>query len=256
MPVPREFEGLHALVTGASSGIGAETAAGLARFGASVVLHCHRNPAGAQQVARAISEAGGPPAAIVRGDLSRPDGIRSVIRQVAANGDPVDILVNNAGSLLKRTPVLDITEDYWNRVLALNLTSAFLLAQAVLPEMIARRRGWIINISSLAALTGGGIGAAAYATAKGGLSTLTKALAREFGPQGISVNAVSPGTIDTGYHRAFSSRQALEAVVNATPVGRLGTPCETASVALFLCSQEARFIHGQVIEVNGGFLMA
>lgn len=243
------------MVTGASSGIGAGIATGLARFGASVLIHYHENLEGAQAVARSICDAGGR-ASLIQGDLSRPEGIRSVIANIAALEAPIDILVNNAGSLLERTKILDITDGYWDRVMALNLTSAFRLAQAVLPGMVAQRRGWIVNVSSLAALTGGGIGASAYATAKGGLSTLTKALAREFGPHGILVNAVSPGTIDTNYHRSFSSPEALESVAKATPLGRIGTSCETASVALFLCSQEARFIQGQIIEVNGGFSMA
>jgi 3-oxoacyl-[acyl-carrier protein] reductase len=255
MPTSNEFAGMTALVTGASSGIGAETAVGLARFGASVIVHHNANRAGAEEVASAIRQEGGA-ASLIAGDLSRSEGIRSVATQIQAWETPIDILVNNAGSLLQRTRVLDITEEYWERVLALNLTSAFFVAQAVLPRMVERRRGWIVNVSSLAALLGGGIGASSYATAKGGLSTLTKALAREFAPHGISVNAVSPGTIDTNYHRSFSSTEALESVVQATPLGRLGSPCETASVALFLCSQEARFIQGQVIEVNGGFSMA
>jgi NAD(P)-dependent dehydrogenase (short-subunit alcohol dehydrogenase family) len=255
MPTSNEFAGMTALVTGASSGIGAETAVGLARFGASVIVHYNANRAGAEKVASAIRQDGGA-ASLIAGDLSSPEGIRSVVTQIQSWEKPIDILVNNAGSLLERTSVLDITEEYWGRVLALNLTSAFFVAQAVLPRMVERRRGWIVNVSSLAALVGGGIGASAYATAKGGLSTLTKALAREFAPHGISVNAVSPGTIDTNYHRNFSSTEALESVVRATPMGRLGSSCETASVVLFLCSQEARFIQGQAIEVNGGFSMA
>ena len=255
MPLFDEFRGLTALVTGASSGIGAETASGLARFGASVAIHYCNNLSGAEEVASAICNQGGE-ASLIAGDLSCPEGIHSVVERIRVLEKPIDILVNNAGSLIQRTNVLDIAEDYWNRVLTLNLSSAFFLAQAVLPRMIERGRGWIVNASSLAALMGGGIGASAYAAAKGGLSTLTKALAREFAPRGVSVNAVSPGTIDTNYHSRFSSKEALESVARATPLGRLGTACETAAVILFLCSQEARFIHGQVVEVNGGFFMA
>lgn len=221
MPAPNEFRDLTALVTGASSGIGAETALSLARFGAAVFVHYSSNRSGADEVPQ--------PSARRRASfLDRRKPVLSGRRPVGHRADPgdgetVDILVNNAGSLVKRSKVLDITEDYWSRVLTLNLTSAFFLSQAVLPRMIERGRGWIVNVSSLAALTGGGIGASAYAAAKGGLLTLTRAVACEFGPHGIRVNAVSPGTIDTNYHQNFSSKEALESVAKATPLGRLGT---------------------------------
>ena len=120
--------------------------------------------------------------------------------------------------------------------------------------MVARKSGFIVNVSSIAARNGGGIGALAYATCKGAISTMTKGLAREFAPQGVRINAVSPGTVDTGYHRKFSTPEMLASVKAGTPVKRLGTPEEIAAVILFLCSG-AQFIYGQVIEVNGGFYM-
>jgi 3-oxoacyl-[acyl-carrier protein] reductase len=122
--------------------------------------------------------------------------------------------------------------------------------------MIAKGRGFIVNVSSVAARNGGGIGALAYAAAKGALSTVTKGLAKEFACQGIRVNAVSPGTIETNYHVTFSNPRVLESVANATPAGRNGQPKEIADTILYLCSERASFIHGQVIEINGGFLMA
>jgi 3-oxoacyl-[acyl-carrier protein] reductase len=139
--------------------------------------------------------------------------------------------------------------------MALNLDSAFFLAQTVLRGMVERKRGFIVNVSSVAARNGGGLGALAYATAKAALSTMTKGLAKEFAPLGIRVNAVSPGTIDTNYHRTFSTEQILNGVKSATPMGRLGTSEEIADVIVFLCSPAARFMQGQVVEVNGGFLM-
>ncbi len=161
--------------------------------------------------------------------------------------------MNNAGSLIQRTPVLNFTEELWEQVLTLNLTSAFFLAKAVLAGMVERKSGFVVNISSVAARNGGGLGALAYASAKGALSTMTIGLAKEFAPFGVRINAVSPGTIDTNYHRKFSNDQTLNAVKAATPMARLGTAEEVADVILFLCSNEARFIQGQVIEVNGGF---
>lgn len=249
------FTETTALVTGATSGIGAETAIEFGRRGAFVFVHCCNGYDAAGEVLERIRELGGD-GLVLRADLSSQTGVDHLIAQVTAAGRPIDILINNAGSLIRRTPVLEFTPELWEEVLTLNLTSAFFISQAVLPGMVERGRGAIVNIGSLAARNGGGIGAIAYASAKAALSTMTKGLAREFAPKGIHVNAVSPGTIDTNYHRKFSSSEALVSVVAATPMGRLGLPCEVAGVVVFLCSEAARFIQGQVIEVNGGFLMA
>jgi len=250
-----EFHGLTALVTGASSGIGAETALAFGSRGAVVLVHCNRNRDQAEEVVCGIRKAGGQ-ADIVEAELSTREGIEALAGQLKQSGTKPDILVNNAGSLIKRTPALEFTPELWEQVFTLNLTSAFFLTQAVLPAMIAKGRGFVVNVSSVAARTGGGIGALAYAAAKGALSTLTKALANEFAAKGIRINAVSPGTIETNYHRTFSTQQALENVAKATPIGRLGQPREIADVIAVLCSERASFIQGQVIEVNGGFLMA
>jgi 3-oxoacyl-[acyl-carrier protein] reductase len=241
-----------ALVTGASSGIGAATALALGSAGAQILLHFNANSDGAESVLEKIKNRGGS-GTLVQADLATRDGIRSLAHHAAAK--PIDILVNNAGSLLQRAPVLDITEELWDRVITLNLTSAFLLSQAVLRGMKERGRGVIVNVSSVAARTGGGIGALAYSSAKAAVSTMTRGLTKEFASGGIRINAVSPGTVATNYHKAFSTPAALDAVRVATPADRIGTPEEIADVILYLCLPEARFIHGQVIEVNGGFLM-
>jgi NAD(P)-dependent dehydrogenase (short-subunit alcohol dehydrogenase family) len=254
MTEENKFRGMTALVTGASRGIGAETAFALASRGAFTLIHYNSGDQQAAGVLERIRQAGGD-GALIQSDLSSSKGIHNFIELLRQTARPVDILVNNAGSLIQRTPFLDFTEELWNRVFTLNLTSAVLITQAVLPEMIKKGRGVVVNISSVAARFGGGLGAMAYASAKGSLSVVTKALAREFAPRGIRINAVSPGTIDTDYHRTFSTPAGLEAVAKATPMGRIGTPAETADVIVFLCSDAARFIQGQVIEVNGGFLM-
>ena len=246
----KNFEGMTALITGASSGIGAASATAFGARGARVLIHYNRQESEAQKIIERVRGAGGQ-GELLRADLTTMDGVRSLARAIA--GRRIDILVNNAGSLIQRTPVLNFTEELWEQVLTLNLTSAFFLAKAVLAGMVERKSGFVVNISSVAARDGGGLGALAYATAKGALSTMTKGLAKEFAPLGIRINAVSPGTINTNYHRNFSNDQRLSAVKAATPMGRLGTPEEVADVILFLCSNEARFIQGQVIEVNGGF---
>jgi 3-oxoacyl-[acyl-carrier protein] reductase len=247
------FQGRTALVTGASSGIGLATATAFGSQGAHVLVHYNHRLAEAQAVVDRLHEAGGS-GELLQGDLSSMAGVRAMAKAVA--GRPIDILVNNAGSLVRRTRVLEFTEELWDQVMTLNLTSAFFLAQALLPGMVERKSGVIVNISSVAARTGGGLGALAYSAAKAALSTATKGLAKEFAPQGIRVNAVSPGTVDTDYHATFSTAAMLDGIRAATPMGRLGTAEEIADVIVFLASDAARFIQGQVIEVNGGFLMS
>jgi 3-oxoacyl-[acyl-carrier protein] reductase len=244
---------MTALVTGASSGIGAETAFRLAVAGAFTLIHYNQAQVDAALVLERIRRCGGD-GALLQADLSGAAGTRGLISQL--EGFEIDVLVNNAGSLLRRTPVFEMTEELWDQVMWLNLHSAFFLAQAVLPGMIAKRQGIIVNVSSVAARNGGGIGALAYSAAKAAVSAMTKGLTKEFAAHGIRVNCVSPGTVDTNYHRKFSNEQALAAVRAATPVGRLGCPGEIADVILYLCTPGASFVHGQVVEVNGGFLMA
>jgi NAD(P)-dependent dehydrogenase (short-subunit alcohol dehydrogenase family) len=241
------FKGMTALVTGASNGIGAETAFAFASQGAYTLIHYHSDKTSATKVLGRIRAAGGD-GELLQFDLSHVQGVHELIGKVNQTGRAIDILINNAGSLIKRTRFLDFTEELWDQVLMLNLNSAFLMTKALLPGMVERKRGFVVNVSSVAARNGGGLGAIAYSTAKGGLSVMTKGLA-------IRVNAVSPGTVDTNYHRNFSTEQMLAGVRAATPAGRLGTSAEIADVIVFLCSEGARFIHGQVIEINGGFLM-
>jgi 3-oxoacyl-[acyl-carrier protein] reductase len=249
-----DISGRTALVTGASSGIGAETALQFGVKGAHTLVHYSQNLKGAAEILEKIRSAGGT-GDLIAGDLSTVSGVAQFTNALQTLRRPIDILVNNAGSLLQRKPFLEITEQLWSEVFTLNLTSAFLTTKAVLPSMLQQHAGWVVNIGSVAARFGGGFGAIAYSSAKAALSTMTKGLAREFGPQGIHVNAVSPGTIDTNYHRKFSKPEALAGVVAATPLGRLGTAKDVSDVIVFLCSEGGQFIQGQVIEVNGGFLM-
>lgn len=248
----QEFKGMTALVTGSSNGIGAEAAVSFAARGAHVLIHYHSAREQAEKVLARVREAGSD-GEILKADLGAIDGVHQFLADI--QGRPIDILINNAGSLVQRTKFLDFTEDVWNRVYMLNLTSAMLITQKVLPHMVEQKRGFVVNVSSVAARNGGGIGAIAYASAKAALSSMTKGLAKEFASQGVRVNGVAPGTVDTNFHKVFSTEQMLNNVRAATPLGRLGTSEESADVILFLCTEAARFIHGQMIEVNGGFLM-
>ncbi len=242
-----------ALITGASRGIGAASALALSRAGIAdrVLLHYHGYQAGALETADAVRRQGAQ-AETVEADLSTRDGVHALIALLAPLG-PIDILVNNAGSLVQRARLAEVTESLLDRVMELNFTSAYLLSQALAPSMIERGSGVIVNVSSIAARTGGGPGATVYAAAKAAVSAMTKGLARELASHGVRVNAVSPGTVDHHFHEQFSTREGLAGVVAATPAGRLGTNEEVADVIVVLCSDGARYLHGQTIEVNGGF---
>jgi 3-oxoacyl-[acyl-carrier protein] reductase len=243
-----------ALVTGASSGIGAATAVTLADLGARVAIGYHRNRRGAEQTRDRIVAAGGT-AMTVAADVRRADEIRAMVGRVAADFGPIDILVNNAGSLVARMKLPEITGERLDEILALNFKSAVLASQAVAPSMIERGRGAIVNVVSIAGHTGGGPGAGAYAAAKAALTAYTKSLAKELAPHGIRVNGVSPGVIDTPFHEAFSTPEMIRAFVSTIPLGRVGTSAECASVVAFLASNAASYIAGETIEVNGGQLM-
>ena len=249
-----DLTGKVALITGASSGIGAATASVFADLGAKVAIGYHGNQAGAEKVRDEIEKAGGSAIAI-RADVRKSAEIRSLIDTATKHFGPIDILVNNAGSLVERQRILEVTEDGWNNIMALNLTSAVLCSQAVAASMIERKRGAIINVVSIAGRNGGGPGAGAYATAKGGFITFTKSLAKELAPHGIRVNAVSPGVIATPFHEVFSTPEMIKNFVAGIPMGRTGTSEECATVIAFLASGAAAYVAGETVEVNGGQLM-
>jgi 3-oxoacyl-[acyl-carrier protein] reductase len=243
-----------ALITGASSGIGCATAEAMAREGARVAVNYLKNRAGAEAAVAAIAKAGGE-AMAVRADVTSSADVRALVETVRRKWGRVDILVNNAGDLLARRTLADMTEDYWDQVMALNLKSVFLSVKAVWEEMVARQSGCIINVTSIAGRNGGGPGAAAYAAAKGGLLTYTKGLARELAPRGVRVNAVAPGVIATPYHERYSPPELFQKYIASVPLGRAGTSEEVADVIVFLASPAARYMTGETVEVNGGMLM-
>ena len=248
------LQGQVALVTGASSGIGRATAAAMARAGARVVVNFCKNQAGAEEGVAAIQAAGGEAFAF-RADVTRVAEVEAMVSAARHRWGHIDILVNNAGDLLARRTLSDMTEEYWDQIMDLNLKSAFLCVKAVWEEMATRKSGCIINVTSIAGRNGGGPGAAAYAAAKGGMLTYTKGLAKELAPYGVRVNGVAPGVIATPYHERYSPGEVFQRFLASIPLGRAGTSEEVADVILFLASPAARYLTGETIEVNGGMLM-
>ncbi len=242
-------------ITGSSTGIGRAAALALAEQGCRVVVHYNRSEDEAREVVEQIESSGGE-ATLVGGDVADSREVKRMMGEIEDRYGRVDILVNNAGSLIERRSFSEITEDLWERVMAVNLKSVYLCSRAVLPMMKERGKGRIINMTSVAARTGGAPGSAAYATAKGGVSTLTRAMAKELVSDGILVNGVAPGVITTPFHDRFTPPDVREKLNAALPIGREGTPEEVAAVVVFLASPAADYLVGEIIEVNGGQLMS
>lgn len=248
------FDNKVAIVTGSSSGIGKATALEFARSGANVVVHYNANSKGADGVVGQIQQLG-QKAIAVGGDLSIKGNVDKLLSDTLDAFGTVDILVNNAGTLVERRSIEAMDEELWNRVMDVNLKSAFLCCNAVIPTMKEKGFGRIINVTSIAARNGGGFGAGHYSTAKAGVLTLTKSLAKELAGTGVLVNSVSPGVITTPYHDEYSTDEARKMFANNTPLKREGTAEEVAYPILFLASEYASFIIGETIEINGGLLM-
>ena len=250
MPTARLAEQV-ALVTGASRGIGAVIAQRLAQDGAKVAVNYQASEEAARQVVQGITGTGGE-AAVMSGDVSKEEDADALVKSVLEQWGRIDILVNNAGITRDRL-LLRMTPDDWDRVLEVNLRGAFLCTKYVMPHLIRRRQGRVVNISSVVGI-GGNPGQANYAASKAGLIGFTKAVAREVASRNITVNALAPGFIDTGGMVDQMTEEARKTVLGRIPMERFGSADDVAEAVLFLCGPGAGYITGQVITIDGGMV--
>lgn len=250
-----EFKDKAILVTGASTGIGAAVAKAFGAQGAWVGVHYNSSRAEAESVAAAIAAAGGK-AHLVKADASSPSALTQAVEETAEAFGRLDGLINNAGAMVARQAYADYTDAHYDAVMDLNGRSVLVASKAAFPHIKAAGGGFIINTSSVAARNGASGGAGLYGSSKAFVSNVTRGMAKEFIAEGIRVNAVAPGVIETPFQDRYSTPQILEGQRQAIPQQRLGTAEDCVGAYLFLASKSsAGYIIGQTIEVNGGMLM-
>ncbi|XOV80730.1 MAG: SDR family NAD(P)-dependent oxidoreductase [Aestuariibacter sp.] len=240
------------LVAGGGRDIGAACAKQLAQQGARVMVTYHASKLGADGVVKAITDAGGEAKAI-QADLTDADKVQQCVADTINSFGKIDILVHVAGGLIARKTILEMDLSHWHKVMDANLTSLFLMTQAVIPHL--SEGGCIVTFASQAGRDGGGSGAVPYATSKGAIMTFTRGLAKELGPK-IRVNSVCPGMISTGFHDTFTADSVRANVAAATLLKREGSADEVAKLVAFLASDDASYITGANIDINGGLVFS
>ncbi|WP_424961295.1 SDR family NAD(P)-dependent oxidoreductase [Ekhidna sp.] len=245
-----KLKGKVAVVTGGARDIGQAICIKLAKEGAKVVVNYHGSKKDSEDTLAAIKAAGGE-AIAVQADVTKQADIDNMVAQTEeAFGDQVDILVNNAGGLFARKTVEEIDEEFYNLVMDVNMKGTVFVTKAF--KALMGEGGSIVNIASQAGRDGGGPGSAMYASSKGAVMTLTRNWAKEFGPQGIRINAVCPGMIATKFHDDFTKDEVRKKVADSTPLRREGKAEEVADLVAYLASDESSFMTGNNVDVNGG----
>lgn len=249
-----DFSDRIVLVTGSASGIGRATARRFARSGASVVLHGLNQHEQTAELAVEL-QALGVATFVTDGDLTDPATSLAMAAQIEARFGRLDVLVNCVGASPLKSRLQEMPLEDWNRIIAINLNTQMLTTQAMLGLLRKGRNKSVVNISSSVTRVGGVPGGIAYTTAKGGVDAFTRALARELAPEGMRVNAVAPGLVESDFH-PFSAREKYTSVVSVIPLGRIGEPEDIAGPVLFLASDDAGWVTGEVIEATGGMRLS
>ncbi|WP_027133243.1 SDR family NAD(P)-dependent oxidoreductase [Geminicoccus roseus] len=245
------FQDKVVVVTGGASGIGGAATRAFAQAGAKVAFTYATSEAEARALEKEFAGGG----MTVRGsqvDATSEEAVDAFFAKTEQEFGPVDVLFANSGGLVKRARCVEATLDLWRHVMDLNVTSTFLACRAALRSMEPRGKGAIVTMSSLAAFDGGGNGASIYGASKAAVATLTRALAKEVGPLGIRVNGVAPGLIGTRFHDVFNTPQGRAAAVERIPLRREGVPDDVAQAVLYLASEQASYLAGEILQVNGG----
>lgn len=240
------LSGKTAIVTGGGRDIGRACAIRLAQAGANVAINYHASASGADS---AVAEIGSERAFAMQGDMTAEAEVKAFIEKAASTFGGIDIVVHVTGGLVERVPMRDMSLAHFHTVMDLNLTSNFLVVREAVAHM--SNGGAIVNLASQAGRDGGGPGAGIYAASKGAVMTMTRAMAKEFGPD-IRVNALCPGMIDTDFHNNFTKDEVRKNVANATPLKREGTSEDCANLVAYLASDEAAFVTGACVDINGG----
>lgn len=245
------FDGKVALVTGSTTGIGNAIARQFLSHGGKVVIHGYKKMDEDKAMIAELQKEGHD-VLLVDGDVTIKSDVNRMMNEIEEHFGHIDILVNNVGAFVKKARFEDIEEDDWERIIAVNLKSVFLVTQAALPLIKKQGEGRIINITSNVERTGGTPEGAAYAAAKGGVSSLTRSLAKQMVAYNILVNAVSPGLIDTPFHNSAAPLDSYEHIFSNIPLKRSGTADEIAGAVLYLASPYSSYVVGETIEVSGG----
>lgn len=245
-----DFKGKVAIVTGGSRDIGRSVSVRLAALGAKVCVNYFDSPADAEETQSIIERAGGK-AMLCKGDMTKTADVKALVESVRQTfGDRIDVLVNVVGGMVGRKKLVEQDDDWYDKVMDVNFRSCYLMTREVVPFM--GEGSAIVNFSSLAARDGGGGGASLYATSKGAVSTFTRAMAKELGPQGIRCNAVCPGTIATSFHDRFNTPENRERLKGSYALRREGTADEVADLVCYLASDDASYVTGANVDINGG----